>query len=144
LAIGVPFVADSGWYADQFDSTAPGSWAFVSVFFILGIGQSTYIRNEQPYALRQVHDLTLYPATNLLLNITLVISAFAALLGAAIIRASSIDTLLVVAAALAFVALISTALLQGRRKLRRRYLEPELRGPRQTVRNRKRRRRKRR
>ena len=48
------------------------------------------------------------------------------------------------AAALAFVAIISTAMLQGRRKLRRRYLEPELRGPRKPIRRRKRRRRSRR
>jgi hypothetical protein len=144
LAVGVPFIADSAWYAERFDSPAVGSWAFVSVFFLLGIAQSTYIRNEQPYALRQLHDISLYPATNLLLNGTLVITAFAAFIGTAIIRAWSIDTLLVVAAALAFVALMSTAMLQGRRKLRRRYLEPELRGERKPIRRRPKRRRRRR
>jgi membrane protein implicated in regulation of membrane protease activity len=113
------------------------------VFFLLGVAQSTYIRNEQPYALRQVHDNSLYPATSLLLNASLVITAFAALVGAAIISATSIDTLLLVAATLSFVALISTALLQGHRKLRRRYLEPELRGPRKPVRRRPQRRKKR-
>jgi hypothetical protein len=144
LALGVPFIADSDWYNERFDSPAAGSWAFVTVFFLLGIAQSTYIRNEQPYALRQMRDISLYPATTLLLNLTLVITAFAALVGAWIIRIWSIDALLVIAAALAFVSLMSTALLQGRRKLKRRFLEPELRGARKPVRRRPRRRRKRR
>lgn len=144
LAVGVPFVADSTWYADNFDSPAVGSWAFVAVFFLLGIAQSTYIRNEQPYALRLMRDISLYPATNLLLNLTLVLTAFAAFIGAWIIDVWSINTLLVVAAALAFVALMSTAMLQGRRKLKRRFLEPELRGSRKPVRRRPRKRRRRR
>jgi hypothetical protein len=136
LALGVPFIAESQWYADRFESPAVGSWIFVLVFFLMGIAQSTYIRNEQPYAIRQVHDPELYPATSLLLNGTLVITGFAAFLGVWIIRAWSLDTLLVVAAGLAFVALMSTAMLQGRRKLRRKILEPELRGPRKPVRRR--------
>lgn len=143
LAVGVPFIADSGWYADRFDSPAAGSWAFVAVFFLLGIAQSTYIRNEQPYALRLMRDISLYPATNLLLNLSLVITAFAAVIGAWIIDIWSIETLLVVAAALAFVALMSTAMLQGRKKLKRRFLEPELRGSRKPVRRRPRKRRRR-
>ena len=145
LAIGVPFIADSGWYADRFDSPAVGSWAFVSVFFVLGVAQGTYIRNEQPYALRRMQDISLYPATSLLLNGTLVITAFAAFLGAAIIRASSIETLLLVAAGLALIALMSTTALHGRRRrLRRRFLEPELRGRRKPIRRRPKRRKRRR
>lgn len=137
LAIGVPFITDSEWYANNFDTPAVGSWAFVMVFFLLGIGQSTYIRNEQPYALRQMQELQLYPAISLLLNLSLVITAFAAFIGAAIIRASSINALLVIAAVLAFVALMSTGLMQGRRRApKRRYLEPELRGPRKPIRRR--------
>lgn len=136
LAVGVPFVADSGWYADRFDSPAAGSWTFVLVFFLLGIAQTTYIRNEQPYAMRLMRDISLYPATNLLLNLTLVVTAFAAFIGAWIITTWSIETLLLVAAGLAFVALMSTAMLQGRRKLKRRFLEPELRGARKPIRRR--------
>lgn len=145
LAIGIPFVADSSWYVERFGSGSVGAWAFVLVFFVLGIAQTTYIRNEQPYALRLVRDPALYPATILLLNLTLVLTAFAALIGAWVIAVWSIETLLIVAAALSFVALISTATLQGqRRKLRRRFLEPELRGQRKPIRRRPRRRRRRR
>ncbi len=92
-----------------------------------------------------MQDISLYPATSLLLNGTLVITAFAAFLGAAIIRASSIETLLLVAAGLALIALMSTTALHGRRRrLRRRFLEPELRGRRKPIRRRPKRRKRRR
>lgn len=139
LAITVPFMARSDWYSNTFDSPAGGSWAFVFVFVLIGLAQSTYLRNEQLYAIRIAGDDALRSAALLLTNLTLVVTAVSALIGAWIIRGSSMETALIVAAALSFIALIASGVLAGRR---RRYhrLQPELRGPRKPIRKRRRRR----
>lgn len=139
LAITVPLMARSEWYSRTFSSQAAGSWTFVLVFVLIGLGQSTWLRNEQRYAIRIAGDDSLRPAAILLTNLTLILTALSALIGAWIIRGSSMETALIVAAALSFIALIASGVLAGRR---RRYhrLQPELRGTRKPIRQRKRRR----
>lgn len=139
LAITVPLVARSDWYAETFDTPTAGSWAFVLVFVLIGLAQSTYLRNEQRYAIRIAGKDSLRPAAILLTNLTLVITAISALVGAWIIRISSLEAALIVAASLSFIALIASGVLAGRRK-RYHRLQPELRGPRKPIRKRKRRR----
>jgi hypothetical protein len=140
LAIGVPIITSSSAYAERFDSAAAGSWVFVLAFALLGLGQSTYLRNEQAYAMRVAGDESLYPAAIMLTNFTLLITAIAALIGAWIIDAYSLETALVTAAMISFIALLASGVLVGPRTLRRRVLSPTLRGPRKPVRARKRRR----
>lgn len=140
LAIGVPLTVSSSAYTNQFDSPAIGSWAFVLAFALLGLGQGTYLRNERAYAMRVTGDESLYPAAIMLTNVTLLITAIAALIGAWIIQAFSFETALVTAAMLSFIALLASGVLVGPRTLRRRVLSPTLRGPRKPVRGRRRRR----
>lgn len=140
LAIGVPLIANSSAYAERFDSSGPGAWFFVLAFALLGLGQSTYLRNEQAYAMRVAGDDSLFPAAIMLTNFTLLITAIAALVGAWVIDAYSLETALVAAAMISFIALMASGLLVGPRTLRRRALSPTLRGPRKPVRVRPRRR----
>ena len=144
IAAGVPLIANSGAYDDRFDSPAPGSWAFVTAFILLGLGQSTYLRNEQAYAKRIASDESLYPAAIMLTNFSLIITSMAAFIGVWIIHVSSLEGAILVAAMISFLALLSSGLLVGRRTPRRRALSPGLRGPRKPIRVRKRRRFKRR
>lgn len=140
IAAGVPLIANSSAYADRFGSQALGSWAFLTAFILLGLGQSTYLRNEQLYAKSIAGDESLYPAAIMLTNFSLIVTSVAALIGAWIIDVYSLEAALVVAAMLSFMALLSSGLLVGRRTHRRRTLSPTLRGPRKPVRVRKRRR----
>lgn len=139
-ATGIPLIANSAAYADRFESPTLASWAFLTAFFLLGLGQSTYLRNEQAYAMRISGDESLYPAAIMLTNFSLIITSVAALVGAWIIAVYSLEAALVAAAILSFLALLSSGLLVGRKTLRRRTLSPGLRGPRKPVRVRKRRR----
>jgi len=139
LAMGVPIVADSSAYAERFDSQTPGSWLFVFAFALLGLGQSTYLRNERPYAIRIAGDQSLYPAAIMLTNFTMLVTAISAMVGAWIIGAWSLETAMVTAAMVAFIALLMSGLLIGRRTLRRRALSPTLRGSRKPIRVRRRR-----
>lgn len=144
VAIGVPLMANSSTYAERLDTPTLGSWAFVSAFALLGLGQSTYLRNEQAYARRICGEEALFPAAVMLTNFSLVFTSGAALVGVWIIHAYTLETVLVVAAVVSFAALLSSSLLIGRRTLHRRTLTPGLRGPRKPVAVRKRRRFKRR
>lgn len=137
LAIGMPIVTSSSAYADQFSSRAPGSWMFVLAFALLGLGQSTYLRNEQAYAKRISQDESLYPAAIMLTNFTLLLTSSAALIGVWIISAWSLETAMVTAALVSFIALLASGVLVGPRTLRRRALSPTLRGPRKPLRVRK-------
>lgn len=139
VATGIPLIANSAAYADRFESQTLASSAFLTAFFLLGLGQSTYLRNEQAYAMRISGDQSLYPAAIMLTNFSLIITSVAALVGAWIIAVYSLEAALVAAAILSFLALLSSGLLVGRRTHRRRTLSPGLRGPRKPVRVRKRR-----
>lgn len=137
LAAGVPMIARSEAWQHRFDSGDLGSWLFVLAFFFIGLGQSTYLRNEQAYARRIAVDERLYPAALMLTNASLLITAIAALIGVWIIEASSLEMALVSASVLAFIALLASGVLVGPRTLRRRKLSPGLRGPRKPIRVRK-------
>jgi hypothetical protein len=137
-AIGVPMIAKSDTFRDTFDGSF-GAWLFVLAFGLIGLGQTTYLRNEGAYGRRVIMDPALFPATAMILNLTLVFTAASAMIGAWLIEAYSLDTALVVAAILAFLALMMTGVLIGPRTLKRRTLSPELRGPRKPVRRRRRR-----
>jgi hypothetical protein len=76
----------------------------------------------------------------MLTNFTLLITAMAALIGAWIIDAYSLEAALVTAAMISFIALLTSGVLVGPRTLRKRVLSPTLRGPRKPVRGRRRRR----
>lgn len=140
LAVGVPQIANSSAYADRFDTQAVGAWAFVAAFALLGVGQSTYLRNEQAYAMRITAGQTLYPASITLINASLVMTSTAALVGAWIIHVYSLETAIVISAIISFLALLASGLLVGPRTHRRRSLKPSLRGSRKPVRVRKRKR----
>lgn len=134
LAIIVPFIGNSAWYASQIGNQRWASLAFVAVFFLLSLAQSTYARNEQAYAMRQVGLFELYPATNLVLNATLILTSIAPIFGAILIRATSFRAVMIIAEVITLIALLSTAFLTGRRRRpRRRYLSPELRGKRKRL-----------
>lgn len=137
LVVGTPMIARSGAWQDHLGDSSLGSWLFVVAFAFIGLGQSTYLRNEQAYAKRVAGDERLYPAALLLTNTSLIVTAFAALIGAWVIDVFSLETALVSASALAFLALIISGVLVGPRTLRRRSLSPTLRGPRKPVRGRK-------
>lgn len=139
MVIGVPLVAKSSAYTERFETQTAAAWFFVFAFGLIGLGQSTYLRNEQAYAARVAGDEHLLPGAIMLTNSTLVVTSISALIGAWIIEAWSLETALFAAAVLAFLALMMTGVLVGPRTLRRRTLSPELRGPRKPVRVRKRR-----
>lgn len=138
LAVSIPMIAQSDAWSGRFDTSA-GSLLFVFAFTLIGLAQSTYLRNERAYMMRATENEALYPAAIMLMNITLLISAVAALIGAWIIDTYSIETALISAAVLSFIALLVSGILVGPRTLRRRFLSPTLRGPRKPVRVRKRR-----
>lgn len=138
-AIGVPMVAKSETFAEMIPDPALASWLYVAAFALIGLGQSTYLRNEAPYARRVVADPGLFTAATMVTNLTLVFTAISAMIGAWIIDAYSLETALISAAVLAFLALMMTGVLIGPRTLKRRTLSPELRGPRKPVRGRRRR-----
>jgi hypothetical protein len=140
IAAGVPLIANSEAYDQRFGSPNFGSWAFVTAFILLGLGQSTYLRNEQAYARRIADDESLYPAAIMLTNFSLILTSTAAFVGVWIIDISSLESAIVVAAMISFLALLSSGLLVGRRTPRRRALSPSLRGARKPIRVRKRRR----
>lgn len=129
LAISLPFLGASSWYQSTFESRALVSWLFVSVFYLIGLSQNTFSRNEQHYAMNRLHDGALYPAMDMVLNTLLVVAAFAPLLGVALIRAYDLRTALMMALVFAFLAFLSTAFLVARKSLPRRNLSPGLRGP---------------
>lgn len=137
LAAGVPMIARSDAWQRHLESGNTGSWLFVLAFAFIGLGQSTYLRNEQAYARRVAVDERLFPAALMLTNGSLLITAIAALIGVWIISAFSLETALVTASVVAFIALLISGVLVGPRTLRRRTLSPTLRGPRKPVRVRK-------
>lgn len=134
LAVGVPVTVNSEAWQGRFGDSALGPLLFVLAFACLGLGQTTYLRNEQPYARRAAADENLYPAAVMLTNGSLLITALAALIGAWVIKVWSLEAALITATAIAFLALMLSGVLTGRRTLRRRALSPALRGPRKPVR----------
>src|SRR5699024_9720950 len=118
------------WYESTFESDALVSWLFVGVFFLIGLSQNTFSRNEQHYAMNRLQDGRLFPAVDMVLNLALVFTALTPILGVLLIDATSLRMTIAIAAGLAFVAFLSTAFLVARKRLpRRRHLKPELRGP---------------
>lgn len=136
LAVAVPFIGTSTWYQSTFDGPALASWLYVFVFFLIGLSQNTLSRNEQHYAMNRLQDGQLFPAMDMVLNMTHVVIALAPILGVALIQATSLRRAITIAAALAFLAFLSTAFLVARKRLRRRHLRPGLRRSVQPVRNR--------
>ncbi len=129
LALAVPFVGTSSWYRSTFDTQAPASWMFVAVFFLIGLSQNTFSRNEQHYAMNRLRDGRLFPAMDMVLNIALILTALTPILGVFLIESTSLRMTIAIAAGIAFVAFISTAFLIARKRLRRKHLTPGLRGP---------------
>lgn len=129
LAVAVPFLGTSWWYRATFDGPAVASWLYVSVFFLIGLSQNTLSRNEQHYAMNRLRDGRLFPALDLVLNAILVVTALTPFLGVLLIEATSLRMTIAIAAGVSFVAFLSTAFLVARRRLRRRRLSPDLRGP---------------
>lgn len=128
LAVAVPFIGTSGWYRATFDSAAPASWLYVLVFFLIGLSQNTFSRNEQHYAMNRLRDGQLFPAMDMVLNLALVITALTPMLGVVLINTTSMRMTIAIAAGLALLAFLCTAFLVARRRLPRRRLRPGLRG----------------
>lgn len=136
LAVSVPFIGTSSWYQDTFGGPGVASWLFVGVFFLIGLSQNTFSRNEQHYAMNRLRDGRLFPAMDMVLNLTLVVTALTPILGVLLIDATSLRVTIAITAGIAFVAFLCTAFLVARRRLPRRHLKPGLRGPLKPVRNR--------
>lgn len=129
LAVSVPFIGTSGWYQSTFEGTSVASWLFVGVFFLIGLSQNTFSRNEQHYAMNRLRDGRLFPALDMVLNLALVLTALTPILGVLLIEATSLRLAIGIAAALALAAFLCTAFLVARKRLPRRHLRPGLRGP---------------
>ena len=128
LAVAVPFMATSDWYASTFESRTFANWCFVGVFFLLGLAQNTITRNEQHYAMQRLRDGKLFTAADMVLNIVVVVTSLSMLVGVLLINATSMQTTVAIAAGVAFVAFVSTGFLASRRKRQaRRRLVPDLR-----------------
>jgi MFS family permease len=115
LAVIVPGVARSTAYQDRYDSPAVASWAFVAAFALLGLARSAHDPSEQQY----LEDMTITPslqrAAIMATNVVLVFAAGAALIGAVLVDRYSLETTLILAAAVSFVALIASGtLFEGR------------------------------
>lgn len=136
LAVAVPFIGTSDWYLATFESQAVASSMFVGAFFLIGLSQNTFSRNEQHYAMNRLQDGQLYPAMDMVLNMTLVVTALTPLLGVWLIEATSLRTTVAITAGIAFLAFLCTAFLVARKRLPRRHLTPGLRGPLKPVRDR--------
>lgn len=129
LAVSVPFIGTSNWYQSTFETNAVASWLFIGVFFLIGLSQNTFSRNEQHYAMNRLRDGALFPAMDMVLNIALIITALTPILGVLLIEATSLRMAIAIAAGIAFIAFLSTAFLVARKRLPRRHLKPGLRGP---------------
>lgn len=129
LAVSVPLIGTSSWYADTFDSPNTAYWLYVGVFFLIGLSQNTFSRNEQHYAMNRLRDGKLFPAMDMVLNLALVLTALTPLLGVLLIEATSLRMTIAIAAVVALIAFLSTAFLVARKRLPRRHLTPGLRGP---------------
>lgn len=129
LAVAVPFIGTSSWYRSSFESSTAASWMYVGVFFLIGLSQNTFSRNEQHYAMNRLRDGRLFPAMDMVLNLILVMTALTPILGVLLIEATSLRMTIVIAAVIAFIAFLSTAFLVARKRLPRRHLNPGLRGP---------------
>lgn len=136
LAVAIPLVGTSSWYRSTFDGPAVASWLYVGVFFLIGLSQNTFSRNEQHYAMNRLRDGSLFPALDLVLNAVLVLIALTPFIGVLLIETTSLRMAIAIAAGVAFVAFMGTAFLEVRRKLRRRRLGQEFRGPVRQVANR--------
>lgn len=128
LAVAVPFIGSSTWYATTFESRSMASWLYVGVFFLIGLSQNTFSRNEQHYVMNRLRDGRLFPAMDMVLNVLLVVTALMPLVAVPLINATSLRMTISIATALAFVAFLSTAFLVARKRLPRRHLTPGLRG----------------
>lgn len=131
LAVAVPYLGSSTWYRSIHESDRLASWLFVTVFFLLGLSQTTLTRNEHHYAMRRLDQGTLYPALDLLLNSLLVVTAFTPVLGVMLINAFGLSTTMAIATIISFIAFLGTAFLVARRTLPR--IQPT-RTPRKSVR----------
>jgi len=129
LALAIPFLGTSSWYRSSFDSPAVASWLFVAVFFLIGLSQNTFSRNEQHYAMNRLRDGRLFPAMDMVLNVALILTALTPILAVVLINLTSLRMTISIAAALALVAFLGTAFLVARKRLPRRHLTPGLRGP---------------
>lgn len=136
LAVSVPFIGTSAWYQTTFNGPAVASWLYVSVFFLIGLSQNTFSRNEQHYAMNRLQDGRLFPAMDMVLNLALVVTALTPIVGVLLIEATSLRVTIAITAGIAFVAFLCTAFLVARRQLPRRHLKPGLRGPLKPMRNR--------
>lgn len=128
LAVSVPFIGTSSWYRSTFDSPSVASWLYIGVFFLIGLSQNTFSRNEQHYVMNRLRDGKLFPAMDMVLNILLVVTAMIPLLAVPLINTTSLRMAISIATAVSFLAFLSTAFLVARKRLPRRHLTPGLRG----------------
>lgn len=136
LAVAVPFIGDSSWYASTFSNANAASWLYVFAFFLIGLSQNTFARNEQHYAMNRLRDGRLFPAMDMVLNVVLVLTALTPILGMLLIEATSLRMTIAITAGIAFLAFLCTAFLVARKRLPRRHLKPGLRGSLKPVKNR--------
>lgn len=125
LAVAVPFVATSEWYRSTFETQNVANWFFVGVFFLLGLAQNTLTRNEQHYAMLRLRQGRLFPAVDMIINTVVVVTSLSMIFGVLLIDLSSLQTSVATAACVSFIAFLSTAFLESRRRLRRRKLSAE-------------------
>ena len=136
LAVAVPFIGTSSWYQATFNGPGIASWLYVCVFFLIGLSQNTFSRNEQHYAMNRLQDGRLFPAMDLVLNLALIFTALTPILGVVLIEATSLRITIAITAGIALIAFICTAFLVARKRLPRRHVKPGLRGPLKPAKNR--------
>ena len=111
LALTLPDVATSVAYQDRFESPTLASWAFVGVFALLGLSRSAHDQAEQRYLADITVDAPRQRAAIMVTNLLLTLTAGAALIGLALVDRYSLGTALIVAAAVAFLALLASGML---------------------------------
>lgn len=139
-AIAIPSISQSAWAVDHFASWKGTEWAWVIVFFFIGLSQNAWLRNEIRYPGRLLVDTAWYPAVNFLTSATQIVTSIMILIGAWIVQAGSFRMAMVVSALFAALAFVCSALLRAKhRPSPRTYLKREYHGPRSSLRQRKRR-----
>lgn len=127
LAISIPALASSTFYADRFDSPRAAAWAFAAAFGLLGIAASVHNHVNQRYLIDiAVRDGMTTPQTAIAVsNLMFGVLAFAPLVGAWVATRFSLEATITTGGVFAFLAFLSSAALvasRTRRPRRRRAL----------------------
>ncbi|MGB3307997.1 MAG: hypothetical protein WBA63_17550 [Thermomicrobiales bacterium] len=117
LAISIPALASSTFYADRFDSPRIAAWAFAAAFGLLGLAASIHNHVNQRYLIDiAVRDGVAPPQSAIAVsNLMLGILAFAPLVGAWVATRFSLEAAITTGGTFAFLAFLSSAALVASR-----------------------------